>query len=72
MLSIKLIYLYSNIFALANHSAILPITFPANLLIIIIFKLFTLITFIEYQNLVLDTLGLAIGTHIIIENFFTI
>lgn len=72
MLSTKLINLYSNIFALANHSAMSPVTAPAAPLATVISTLFALAAFIKNKNLVLRTSGLAIGSHVTTDNALTI
>lgn len=64
MLSTELINLHSNMSALANHSAMSPITPPAALPAAVISTLFALAAFIEYKNLVLGTPGLAIDSYV--------
>ena len=72
MLSTELINLHSNICALANPSAMSPVTPPTTPPAAIIFMLFALATFIKYKNLVLGTTGLAIGSHVTTDSAFTI
>ena len=76
MLGKKLINLSSNMFALANYSAMsLVIPFATPLVIppaLVIFTLFTLAAFIKYKNLVLETLILAIGSHMPTDSAFII
>lgn len=76
MLSIKLINLYSNIFALADYFAILPITtFIAIFFFFfatVISTLFASIAFNKYKNLVLKTLSLATDNYISTDSNFTL
>lgn len=62
MLSIELINLYNNMFALTNYCAILLVIPPVPILSI----LFVSITFNKYKNLVLETLGLKIGSYVLL------
>lgn len=68
MLGKKLINLYSNMSALANHSAMLPVTPPAAPSATIVSTLFALVAFIKYKNLFLETPGLATGSHMTTDN----
>ena len=72
MLSTELINLHSNMFAPANHSAISPVTPPAAPSATVVSMLFTLTAFIKYKNLVLETPGLATGSHVTTDNALTI
>lgn len=76
MFNIKLINLYTNMFTLANHSAISPIISPASLFIalftFIVSMLFALIAFNKYENLVLRISSLKISSHITLNNVFII
>ena len=72
MLSIKLMNIHSNMFALTNYSiispVITPIAPPVTPLDLVISTLFVLAAFIEHENLVLETTGLPIGSHVTTEN----
>lgn len=76
MLNIELINLYSNMSTLANHSTMSPITpfitLPVTLPALVVSILFALTAFNKYKNLVLGTLSLEIGSHIIMDSAFTI
>lgn len=72
MLSTELINLYNNIFALANYSAMLPVTLSTSFFAAIVSILFTLTAFIKHKNLVLETPSLATGSHVITESAFII
>ena len=72
MLSIELINLYSNMSALANYSAMSPVTPPATPPAAVISMLFASAAFIEHKNLVLETLDLAIGSHVTTDSVLTI
>lgn len=64
----KLINLYSILFALANNIAILFITSS----IPILFKLIAPVAFTELKNLIVRIFCLAIDSYITTDNIFTI
>lgn len=72
MLSTELINLYSNMLALANHSAMSLITPPATSPVAIVSILFAPAAFIKHKNLVLGTTSLATGSHVTVDIAFTI
>lgn len=72
MLSIKLINLYNNIFALANYSVMSLITSFVTLFSAIVSMLFAPTPFIKHKNLVLKLLCLAIGSYMTTDSTLTI
>lgn len=76
MFSTELINLHINMCGLANYSVIslviLPAIPPAISLAFIVFTFFALAAFIEYKNLFLKTLCLAIGSYMTLDNILTI
>lgn len=72
MLSTKLINLYSNIFALANYSAMSPVTPPAASPAAVVSMLFASAVFIKYKNLLLEIPGLATNSYVRTDSILTI